>query len=71
MEPDAMTVNRVQHVGTKSVGRPIAVASKPLRNVGAFFAFSLEVLLAMFKPHHTFDIRLPSGKRVTAKMVKG
>jgi hypothetical protein len=68
---DPMTANRVRDVGTESAGRPIAVASKPLRNVGGFFAFSLEVLLAMFKPHHTFDIRSPSGKRVTAKMVKG
>jgi phospholipid/cholesterol/gamma-HCH transport system permease protein len=45
-----MTANRVQHVATKSVARPIAVASKPLRNVGGFFAFSLDVVLAMFKP---------------------
>jgi hypothetical protein len=45
-----MTANRVQLVGTKSVGRPIAVASKPLRNVGGFFAFSLDVVVTLFKP---------------------
>ncbi|MGV0906692.1 MlaE family ABC transporter permease [Mycobacterium novum] len=43
-------MNRARGVGRDSAGGPTAVALTPLRNVGDFFAFSLDVLVTIMKP---------------------
>lgn len=47
---ELMAVNRVQDIGREWVAVPSGVALKPLRNVGGFFAFSLDVFVTTFKP---------------------
>jgi len=47
---EPVTVERSSEVGKGPLGRASALASKPLRNARGFFAFSLDVLVMLFKP---------------------
>jgi hypothetical protein len=47
---EPVTVERSSEVGKGPLGRSSAQASTPLRNAGGFFAFSLDVLVTLFKP---------------------
>lgn len=47
---EPVTVELVAKTGKRPTGWSRAVALMPLRNAGGFFAFSLDVLVTMFKP---------------------